>query len=253
MKHIKTEVSGGIARLVLARPPLNVLNIEMMREMTGFIDSIAGETDLKALVVSGEGKAFSAGVDVSEHTGDMAEEMIEVFHGLFRVLNRLPFITVAAVQGAALGGGCELAVFCDIVLAGERASFGQPEIQVGVFPPVAAPIFTQLVGRNRALELLCLGDRIRADEALRIGLINKVFEQDKLDEEVAEFTGRLAALSAPVLALTKKAVDASLGLRFEAALDRVERIYLDELMNTEDANEGLNAFLEKRKPVWRNR
>lgn len=153
----------------------------------------------------------------------------------------------------ALGGGCELAVSCDMVFASDRATFGQPEIKVGVFPPVAAVLFPHLIGRNRALELLLTGDVIEAAEARAIGLVNKVIPAQSFREKTDEFIGKLTSLSGPVLRLTKRAVDRGLYLSVNEGISAVEQLYLGELMKTDDAREGLNAFLEKRKPIWKNK
>jgi enoyl-CoA hydratase/carnithine racemase len=180
-------------------------------------------------------------------------EMIEKFHGVFRLLQSLAPPTVALVDGMALGGGCELATFCDMVVASERATFGQPEIKVGVFPPMAAVVFPKLVGRNRALELLLTGDIINASEAKAMGLINKVFPTEEFRQKADEFIGKLTSMSAPVLKLTKQALDGALRTNFDEGLRLVEEFYLGKLMRTEDAREGLSAYLEKRKPIWKNR
>jgi cyclohexa-1,5-dienecarbonyl-CoA hydratase len=253
LKYILFEEKEGVATLTLNRPPVNVLNIEMMEEINRILKELQSHTDVKVVVIKGEGKAFSAGVDVKDHTADKVHEMITVFHGMFRLLNSLEQPTLAVVHGATLGGGCELATFCDMVIASEEATFGQPEITVGVLPPVAAVIFPHLIQRNRALELVLTGDIVSAQEAERIGLINKVFPKEHFQENVQDFITKLSSLSAPVLRLTKKAVDVGLYASVDDALSNVESIYLDELMSLEDAHEGLNAFLEKRKPVWKNR
>jgi cyclohexa-1,5-dienecarbonyl-CoA hydratase len=250
---IKLDREEGIATLILDKPPLNVLDIAMMEEMNDALKGLVGASTLKALVIKAEGKAFSAGVDISDHTEDKVEDMIRIFHDIFRNMTRIHAPIVAAVKGAALGGGCEVAIFCDIVLASEKAKFGQPEIQVGVFPPIAAVTLPHLIGRGKALELVLTGDIIRADEAHRIGLVNQVYPIDEFDDKVEEYVAKLARLSAPVLQLTKRSVTESMGRPFDDALSVVERIYLDELMETEDAHEGLAAFLEKRGPVWKDR
>lgn len=152
-----------------------------------------------------------------------------------------------------MGGGCELAVFCDMVVASERATFGQPEIKVGVFPPIGAAVLPHLIGRNRAIEMLLTGDSIGAEEAERIGLINRVFPADGFGEKVDEFIGRLTSLSRPVLKLTKRAVDRGLYVSVDEAMSKAEEIYLGDLMRTEDAHEGLDAFMERRKPQWKNK
>ena len=252
-RNIRFDIDEGLARITLNRPPVNVLNIEMMKEINTVLEGLQSNTDLKLVVITGEGKAFSAGVDVKDHTADKVKEMIEVFHRMFRLLNSTAPPTVAVVHGTALGGGCELATFCDMVVASEEATFGQPEIKVGVLPPIAAVIFPHLVGRNRALELILTGDIVSAQEAERIGLINKVFPRDRFQEKVEEFLTKLKLFSGPVMKLSKKAVDVGMSASVSDAISSVESVYLEELMSLEDAHEGLNAFLEKRKPVWRNR
>ena len=208
---------------------------------------------MRALVFKSEGKHFSAGADVKEHTADRVEEMIEVFGRMFRCLNDFPGITVAAVEGSALGGGCELAAFCDLVLASDRAKFGQPEIQVGVYPPVALVIFPHLIGRSRALELILSGRIITADEAKKLGLVNHVYPAVDFTLEVNKFVSVITAQSAAVIALTKKTLDFCMSLPAREALRKADETYLDELMLLDDPHEGLAAFLEKRKPEWKDR
>jgi len=251
-KNIRVEEKDGVAKVVLARPPLNILNIEMMEEMNGALEGFVGRDDVKVVAFFGEGKAFSAGVDVGEHLGETARRMIEVFHKIFRLLVELEKPSVAVVGGAALGGGCELATFCDIVIASEKAKFGQPEVQVGVFPPIAAALWQFLPSSKRALELLLTGEVIGAKEALEAGIINRVVPHDELDSAAEKLLSTLSGMSGVVLRYAKSAAWALLRDDFEEALRRIERIYLDELMATKDANEGLKAFLEKRKPKWRN-
>jgi cyclohexa-1,5-dienecarbonyl-CoA hydratase len=253
-QHITFEKRDGVARLVLNRPPLNVLDIAMMREINTALEGL-DDAGVKVLVfesVKGS-KAFSAGVDVSEHTADTVEEMIEVFHRIFRLLDGLEMPTVAVVGGAALGGGCELALFCDMVIASEKASFGQPEIQVGVFPPIAVVALPDIIGPKKAAEMVLIGDRIRAVEAERLGLVNKVVPPEELKEASDEFVGKLTKLSSAVLRLTKQAVRLGSAGDFAEGLAAVEELYLGPLMATEDAHEGLAAFMEKRSPVWKDK
>jgi cyclohexa-1,5-dienecarbonyl-CoA hydratase len=251
-EFVKVADEGGVARITLAREPLNILNIAMMEEICAALEALKDRTDLKVIVFDAKGKAFSAGVDVGEHMGGMAEKMIGVFHQMFRLLNEIGVTTVAVVNGNALGGGCELATFCDIVIASERSKFGQPEIQVGVFPPIACVVWPKIMGRKKALELLLTGAVFGADEACRLGLVNKVVPPDNLNEESEKTIGALRTLSAPVLKYTRRAANRDIETRFEKELEKVEKLYLDKLMNTADANEGLKAFLEKRKPEWKN-
>lgn len=254
-EHIRFEVSDGVARLTLNKPPLNVLDIAMMREINSVLEGLGDDPTVKVLVFeAAEGsKAFSAGVDVSEHTADKVEEMIGVFHRIFRLLDALEVPTVAVVGGAALGGGCELVLFCDMVIASERASFGQPEIQVGVIPPIAVVALPGIIGPKKALEMVLIGDRIRATEAEQLGLVNKVVPPEELRTAADEFVAKLAKLSGAVLRLTKRAVRVGSAGSFSDGLAAVEKLYLGPLMATEDAHEGLAAFVEKRAPVWKAR
>jgi cyclohexa-1,5-dienecarbonyl-CoA hydratase len=248
-EHIKLAVEDGVATLTLCREPLNVLNIAMMTEINQALDSLE-PAGLKVLLIQAEGKAFSAGVDVGEHLGDQVKQMIEVFHGIFRRMDKLGVISVASVQGAALGGGCELAAYCDLVVASQKAKFGQPEILVGVFPPVAALVFPRQMGYKKALELIVTGDIVGADEAKAIGLVNQVVPPEELGAATEALVKKLTNLSGLVLRLTKKAVVQGLTDDRDQALGIIEKVYLDELMVTADAEEGLKAFLEKRKPAW---
>jgi cyclohexa-1,5-dienecarbonyl-CoA hydratase len=254
-QHIEFEKKDGVARLILNEPPLNVLNIAMMREINTALESVLDDPTAKVLVFeAAEGsKAFSAGVDVSEHTAAQVEEMIEVFHRIFRLLDKIEVPTVAVVAGAALGGGCELALFCDMVIASEKASFGQPEIQVGVFPPIAAVALPEIIGPKKAMEMVLIGDRIRADKAEQLGLVNKVVALEELQTAANEFVNALAKLSSAVLRLTKRAVRVGGVGTFDEGLTAVEKVYLGSLMDTEDAHEGLAAFMEKRPPVWKDK
>jgi len=249
-KFIQTELKDGVSYLTLNRPPLNVLNIEMMGEINAYLESLKNERSLKLLLIQAMGKAFSAGVDVGEHMGDMAPKMIETFYRIFRLMDGLKVPSIAAVNGSALGGGCELALYCDLVIATERAKFGQPEIQVGVFPPIAALIFPRMIGRKKAMELILLGDTISAQEALSLGLINKIVPEASLVEEVNGFVEKFKKLSGIVLKLAREATLSGLNDDPEKGLRAIEKVYLDRLMKTHDAMEGLKAFLDKRKPKW---
>ena len=252
-EHIKTAINGPVAELTLSREPLNVLNIAMMKEVNEFLDSLKGRDELSVLVIKAEGKAFSAGVDVGEHLGDQVVEMIEVFHGIFRRMDALGLASIAQVEGAALGGGCELALYADMVVASEKAKFGQPEIQVGVFPPLACLIMPRMGGIKKSLELVMTGDVIKAGEAKEYGLVNHVLPPEEVGPKVEQLVGKLAKLSPLVLKLTRKAALVGIGEEMNKSLNEIERIYLDDLMVTHDAEEGLKAFLEKRKAEWKNK
>jgi len=251
-EYIETRLEQGLGTITLNRPPVNVLNIAMMEEMNDVLTRWRGEKDLKVVIFNAKGKSFSAGVDIGEHMGDLAPKMIDVFHGIFRNMDKIGVPTIASVYGSCLGGGCELAIFCDLVIASETARFGQPEIQVGVFPPIAAHTMPRIIGQKAAMDLILSGRIISAQEALQIGLINKVVKDEDLENETKAFLKSYLKLSAEVLRQTKKAITAGLMDDLEPALRKIEDIYLNKLMKTHDAHEGLKAFLDKRKPEWKN-
>lgn len=252
-QNIRFNRSDNIAEIVLANPPLNIMTQAMMEEINAVLEGLITDEQLHLLIFKAEGKHFSAGADVAEHTKEKCPEMIPEFMKLFYQLGRITCPIIAVVQGSALGGGCELVTYCDMVIASEKAKFGQPEIAVGVFPPVAVAIFPHLVGRNKALELLLSGNIIHATEAERIGLINKVFPEDQFQENVDEFMSTLTDKSSIVLKITKKVIDWGLYKPVHQALENAEQTYLQQLMETEDANEGLQAFLEKRTAMWKGK
>jgi cyclohexa-1,5-dienecarbonyl-CoA hydratase len=254
-QSINLQIDGPVARLVLNRPPLNIINIPMMAEMVEALESLKEQAGVRVLVIEAvEGsKAFSAGVDVADHTADKVHDMIYGFHRIFRLLADLSIPTLAVVNGAALGGGCELAIFCDMIVASERAKFGQPEIKVGVFPPIAAVVLSRLIPRNRALELLLTGETIRATEAHQLGLVNRVVPPEDLATAANELIGRLASLSGSILRFARRAASLGATGSVKQALDAVEKLYLEEMMQAHDAHEGLAAFMEKRPPVWQDK
>ncbi len=251
-EFIKTATEEGIIRITLNRPPLNVLTIAMMEEM---IEAFKWANDQPGcvVVVDAEGKAFSAGVDVADHTPDKVASMIDVFDRLFGAMSKVEKPIIGVVNGAALGGGYEVVLFCDMVIASERAKFGQPEINVGVFPPVACYVLPRLISWPKAMEYLLSGEVFDATTAERLGLINKALPVDGFAEGVEAFLKKFTAQSPVVLALTKKASNAGLNKGFEEGLKAIDDIYLGELMKTEDAVEGLTSFMEKRKPSWKGK
>src|SRR3972149_5396076 len=223
-KFIRLEIADGVARLVLARPPLNILNIEMMEDVNAALERVQALHEVRVLVMAAEGKAFSAGVAVEDHRGDRVKPMLEAFHRIFHLLRAPPGHTAAAVQGAALGGGSELATFCDFVIASETATFGQPEIKVGVFPPIAAVHYPSRIGLAHTLQLLLTGEVIAAKEAEQIGLVDRAVPAAQLPAAVEEVLAKLRDKSRAVLALTRRAVLDAAGQPFEAALRAVETL-----------------------------
>ncbi len=254
-QNIHFKVEDRVGRIMFARPPLNIFNIAMMREIGECLNECMGQREMVAIVFEAvpDSRAFSAGVAVEEHVEVTVYRMLESFHAIFRTLEQIAKPVIAVVDGAALGGGCELVAGCDIVIASERSRFGQPEIKLGVFPPVAAVLLPRIIGEKRARELILTGDLIDAPEALQLGLVNYVVPGAEIVQKTQDVLVKLRELSAPALESTRRAIDLARGSSFEEALSRVEDLYLNELMKTEDAREGIAAFMEKRKPAWRNR
>lgn len=249
---ISYREEGRLAEIKLNKPPYNVLDIPMMEEINKALNRvIENEANLNALIIIAEGdKAFSAGVDVADHTADKVEKMIEVFHGIFRRLERLGIVTIAGVKGAALGGGCELALGCDLIVAAENAKFGQPEIKLAVFPPIAITYLSAIVGIKRAFEIVLSGENFSAQDAKVMGLVNQILPLEDFDNSFIGFAKRFEAMSGAAIKVTKSALKRAVNINFEKTLSEVENIYLKELMTLNDANEGLTSFLEKRKPNW---
>ncbi|HZI18627.1 MAG TPA: enoyl-CoA hydratase-related protein [Pyrinomonadaceae bacterium] len=253
-RHIGYRIEERVARVRFSRPPLNIFDIAMMREIDAALTDAMGRRDVVAVVFEAApgSRAFSAGVSIEEHREETIYQMLESFHNIFRTLQQMAKPALAVVDGPALGGGCELVAGCDIVVASPSARFGQPEIKLGVFPPVAAVLLPRLVGERRARELILTGEIFDAHEARRLGLVSHVVESAQLETKLQEVLSKLRELSAPALELTRRALDEARGRTFAEALERVEDIYLNDLMKTEDAHEGVRAFMEKRRPDWKN-
>jgi cyclohexa-1,5-dienecarbonyl-CoA hydratase len=247
---LRLEHTDGLVRLTLDRPPLNVLHIPLLHELDEALAAVGADAEARVLVVTGKGKAFCAGVDVADHTPERIGTTLELFHGAVRRLLALELPVIAAVNGAALGGGCELVLACDVVLARAGATLGQPEIRLGALPPVAAVLMPRLLGRQRALDLILSGEVFTADEAVGWGLVTRVLADEEFEASVAAYTEGLASLSRPVLRLAKRAIREGESGEPTEALEAAEKLYLDELMSLGDAREGLAAFMEKREPVW---
>jgi cyclohexa-1,5-dienecarbonyl-CoA hydratase len=248
---MRVEERAGALWITLEEPPRNVLDIPRIRSLEEALLPLAARRDLKTVVLrSGLPGTFSAGADVKDHTRERAPSLLEAFHSLLGRLDGLPQVTLAAVDGVCLGGGCELALCCDVVLAAPRATFGQPEIDLGCFPPAAAVLLPRLGGKAAAV-LVLTGAPIPAGEAFRLGLVTSVVED--VEPETEAWVRLLSAKSAVALAAARKALRRGGEGSFADALARSEAIYRDELLPTADAEEGVRAFLEKRPPRWQDR
>ena len=250
LSRLTMEVASSVARIVLRHPPLNVIDIPMMEELARSLAEIEARPEVSAIVLSGEGKAFSAGVDVAAHTPEKVEEMLAKFHVVIRALVATRKVTIAAVHGHCLGGGAELAMVCDMVYTVESAQWGFPEIKLGCYPPVACTALAAVVGPKRAAELILTGRTITGEQAAEIGLGTRAVPEAELAVVVEKCIAGLRKLSPAALAVAKKASYAWDSMHFDKGLARAEKIYLEDLMKTGDAHEGIRAFLEKREPKW---
>lgn len=252
LRRLTMRIAPPVARIEFRHPPLNVIDIPMMEELVQVLVEFETRTDIAIVVICGEGKAFSAGVDVAAHTPDRLEQMLAKFHGVIRGLIATRKVTIAAVEGHCLGGGAELAMVCDIVYTAEDAQWGYPEIKLGCYPPVACAALAALVGQKRASELILTGRSINGKEAAQIGLATAAVAGDP-HSAVEECVDRLLHLSAAALAVTKKALYVWDSIHFDKGLARAEKTYFEDLMKTADAREGIDAFMEKRAPKWTGR
>ena len=253
LKHLKYEMTDAVARITLDRPKFNMMNIEMMDELNGLFEALLREDDLKCIVLYAEGKHFCTGVEVADHKPDKVGDMIATFNRIFELSEQIEVPIIASVQGYCLGGGMELAIACDVIVAAQSAQFGQPEIKVGFFPPYAAMRLPQLVGPARAIEICTTGKFYSAADARRMGMVGYVSEDERLGETTAEIVKEIQTNSPLIIRLNKRAVRQHLGLAFKPALAGVSDLFLNTLMKTEDTLEGIASYEEKRKPVWKNR
>jgi cyclohexa-1,5-dienecarbonyl-CoA hydratase len=251
---VRLERDGRAATLWLDRPPLNVLDLAALEALDSALASLAAEADLQVLVVRGAGeRGFSAGVAIQDHVGDRIPLALAAFHSAVRRLRELPAVAVAAVHGHCLGGGLELALACDLVVASDDSRFALPEIQLGCYPPVAAALLPRLLGGPRACDLLLTGRGFDAAEAERLGLLSRRAATGQLEAALREVVDALLGHSGAALRLCKRAVREGEPLPFAAALAVAEAIYLEELTATADMAEGIAAFMAKRPPVWHHR
>ncbi len=253
LKNLKFEKADGVARITLNRPKFNMMNIEMMDELNGLLADLLSDDALKCVVIDAEGKHFCTGVEVADHKPEQVDGMISTFNRIFELTEQFEVPLIAVVQGFCLGGGMELAIACDVIIAAKGATFGQPEIKVGFFPPYAAMRLPQLVGPARAVEICTTGKFYQAEEAQRMGMIAQVAEDGELGEAAEKIIKEIQANSPLIIRLNKRAVKQHLGLDFKTALAGVSDLFLNTLMKTEDTLEGIASYEEKRKPVWKNK
>lgn len=252
-QFINQHIESGVARMTLNRPDHNLLNENMLRELADGIAFVADRSDVKLIVLDSACKVFCGGIDIGEYTSERVFQMVDAFHSVFSGILEISKPVLCVVNGPAIGGGAELAAFGDLVVATPKARFAQPEITIGVFPPLASTILPFLVGPKLALELVLLGEPVTAERALELGLINRLVPEAQLEATVSDLCARITSHSGPVLTMAKKAILGGMGLSLRDGLKNSMNIFLNELYRLEDSQEGLRALVEKRKPNWKNR
>ena len=253
LKHLNFQKADGVARITLNRPKFNMMNIDMMSELNDLLEELLKDNELKCIAIHADGKHFCTGVEVADHKPENVDAMIAVFNRIFELTEQLEVPILAVVQGYCLGGGMELAIACDSIIAAEGAQFGQPEIKVGFFPPYAAMRLPQLIGPAKAIEICTTGKFYRAADARGLGLVAHVVPDDQLAEAADKMIKEITANSPLIIRLNKRAVKQHLGLAFKPALEGVSDLFLNTLMKTEDTLEGIASYEEKRQPEWKNR
>ena len=252
-QFLSLEKDDQVARITLNRPKHNVLNIPMMNELNDELAAIVADESLKCVVITGEGRSFCAGVEVADHAPDNVDQMVAVFNKIFELINLIDIPVIAAVNGACLGGGMEVAIACDIVIASKKAIFGQPEIKLGFFPPYAALRLPELVGPAKAIEIVTTGKNYTAKEARKLGFVSQVADPDEFSDVVEKNVKEICHSSPLIIRMNKRAVKRHMGTNFFQGVDLISNYFLKTLMKTEDTLEGIASFEEKRRPVWKNK
>jgi cyclohexa-1,5-dienecarbonyl-CoA hydratase len=252
-EYVKVGMEEGVARMTLNRPEHNLLSEAMLRELADGIEYMGEKDQIKLILLDSACKVFCGGIEVGEYTSQRVFQMLDAFHAVFSAMLETAKPVVCVVNGPAIGGGAELAAFGDMVIATPKARFAQPEISIGVFPPLASTILPYLVGPKTALELVLVGEPVTAERALELGLVNRLVPEAQLEKTVKDLIAKMTAHSGPVLAMAKKAILGGIGLSLRDGLKHSMNIFLNELYRLEDSQEGLHALVEKRKPVWKNK
>src|SRR5215472_711793 len=252
-KYIQFEITNCIARLTMSHAPHNVLTVPMMKEMAEAIESLNGRGDVKAILLQSPQSAFSAGISLEDSRPDRVFQTLDAFTRVFQAMVDISKPVIVVVNGPAIGAGSELVGFGDVVIATPKAKFAQPEVKLGVFPPFAAVMLPQLIGPKKTYELILTGEALSAEDALRLGFVNKVVPESELKEAVKGVLARISEFSGPVLEVAKEVIGSAMGVPIEEAMKKSQDVYLNKLMALQDVQEGLRAVLEKRKPVWKNK
>jgi len=252
-QFIGYHVNGEVARLTLDRPEHNLLNERMLNELTAGINKLGDIREIKLIVIDSATKSFCGGIELGEYTSRRVFQLLDAFHNAFAAMMDTAKPLLVVINGPAFGGGSELAALADLVVATPRARFAQPEIKLGVFPPLSAVILPYILGPKVALELVLTGETMTAERAFELGLVNRLVPENQLEKTVNELIAKVTAQSGPVLTMAKKAILGSMGLSLREGVRNSMKIFLNELSDLEDSQEGLRALVEKRAPKWKNR
>jgi len=252
-QFVRYNVDGAVARLTLDRPEHNLLNERMLSEIGAGINAIGLRREVKLIVIDSAAKSFCGGIELGEYTQRRVFQLLDAFHGAFSAMMDTSKPVLVVINGPAFGGGSELAALADLVVATPKARFAQPEIKLGVFPPLSAVILPYILGPKVALELVLTGEAMTAERAYELGLVNRLVPEDQLQKTVDDLIAKVTAQSGPVLTMAKKAILGSIGVPLREGVRNSMKIFLNELSDLEDAQEGLRALVEKRAPKWKNR
>ncbi len=252
-QFVKVHVEGEVARLTLDRPEHNLLNERMLAEIAAGINTLGQRNEIKLIILDSARKAFCGGIELGEYTQRRVFQLFEAFNGVYSAMLDTSKPILLVINGPAFGGGAELAALGDLVIATPKARFAQPEIKLGVYPPLAAAVLPYILGPKQALELVLTGEAISAERAQEMGLVNWLVSEQELEKKVAEVVAKVTAQSGAVLAMAKKAILGSLGLPLREGVRASMKMFLNDLADLEDSQEGLRALVEKRAPKWKNR
>jgi cyclohexa-1,5-dienecarbonyl-CoA hydratase len=252
-QFVKVRVEGEVAHVTLDRPEHNLLNERMLSELAAAINILGDRSEIKLIILDSAVKTFCGGIELGEYTQRRVFQLLDAFHGAFAAMLDTSKPLLVVVNGPAFGGGAELAALGDLVIATPKARFAQPEIKLGVFPPLAAAILPYLIGPKHALELVLTGETMSAERARELGLVNWLVPETELQKKLDDVIAKVTAQSAPVLTMAKKAIMGSLGLPLRDGVRNSMKVFLNELAELEDSQEGLRALVEKRAPKWKNR
>jgi cyclohexa-1,5-dienecarbonyl-CoA hydratase len=252
-QFVKFRQEGEVGRLTLDRPEHNLLNERMLAELAVGVMTLGERSEVKLIILDSAAKAFCGGIELGEYTQRRVFQLLDAFHGTFSAMLDTSKPLLVVVNGPAFGGGAELAALGDLVLATPRARFSQPEIKLGVFPPLAAVVLPYILGPKLALELVLTGETLTAERAREVGLVNWLVPETELQNKIDEIVAKVTAQSGPVLTMAKKAILGSLGLSLREGVRNSMKVFLNELADLEDSREGLRALVEKRAPKWKNR